>query len=107
MLSGNEPLRAPFPGSNFGQSSDSTLGMGCVVSCVNPLPSPIPGSTYGHNSDSALRVGCVVTETGNEYDLRTLEQQRLAEGVLSWAAGLTLSPGESSEREYLHSLAAQ
>ncbi|CAB1323390.1 unnamed protein product [Coregonus sp. 'balchen'] len=110
VISGIEPLRAPLPGSNFGQSSDSTLGIGCVVSGVNPLPSPIPGSTYGHSSDSALGVGCKVKETGNEYDARTLEQQeqqRLAEGISSWAAGLALSPGESSEREYLRSLAAQ
>uniref|UniRef100_A0A4W5MUE0 Gamma-tubulin complex component 6 n=1 Tax=Hucho hucho TaxID=62062 RepID=A0A4W5MUE0_9TELE len=110
VISGIEPLRAPLPGSNFGQSSDSTLGTGCVVSGVNPLPSPIPGSTYGHSSDSALGGGCKVKETGNEYDARTLEQQeqqRLAEGISSWAAGLALSPGESSEREYLCSLAAQ
>lgn len=110
MISGIEPVRAPLPGSNFGQSSDSTLGTGCVVSGVNPLPSPIPGSTYGHSSDSALGGGCKVKETGNEYDARTLEQQeqqRLAEGISSWAAGLALSPGESSEREYLSSLAAQ
>eukprot|EP00063_Salmo_salar_P005111 XP_013979946.1 PREDICTED: gamma-tubulin complex component 6 isoform X1 [Salmo salar] len=110
VISGIEPVRAPLPGSNFGQSSDSTLGTGCVVSGVNPLPSPIPGSTYGHSSDSALGGGCKVKETGNEYDARTLEQQeqqRLAEGISSWAAGLALSPGESSEREYLSSLAAQ
>ncbi|XP_055790497.1 gamma-tubulin complex component 6 isoform X2 [Salvelinus fontinalis] len=110
VISGIEPVRAPLPGSNFGQSSDSTLGTGCVVSGVNPLPSPIPGSIYGHSSDSALGGGCKVKDTGNEYDARTLEQQeqqRLAEGISSWAAGLALSPGESSEREYLRSLAAQ
>ncbi|CDQ60237.1 unnamed protein product [Oncorhynchus mykiss] len=103
VISGIEPVRAPLPGSNFGQSSDSTLGTGCVVSGVSPLPSPIPGN-------SALGGGCKVKETGNEYDARTLEQQeqqRLAEGISSWAAGLALSPGESSEREYLRSLAAQ
>uniref|UniRef100_A0A8C7VZI9 Gamma-tubulin complex component 6 n=1 Tax=Oncorhynchus mykiss TaxID=8022 RepID=A0A8C7VZI9_ONCMY len=79
VISGIEPVRAPLPGSNFGQSSDSTLGTGCVVSGVSPLPSPIPGSIYGHSSDSALGGG----------------------------SGLALSPGESSEREYLRSLAAQ
>uniref|UniRef100_A0A8C7IG73 Gamma-tubulin complex component 6 n=1 Tax=Oncorhynchus kisutch TaxID=8019 RepID=A0A8C7IG73_ONCKI len=110
VVSGVSPLPSPIPGSIYGHSSDSALGGGCKVSGVNPLPSPIPGSIYGHSSDSALGGGCKVKETGNEYDARTLEQQeqqRLAEGISSWAAGLALSPGESSEREYLRSLAAQ
>uniref|UniRef100_A0A8C7W1J4 Gamma-tubulin complex component 6 n=1 Tax=Oncorhynchus mykiss TaxID=8022 RepID=A0A8C7W1J4_ONCMY len=115
VVSGVELLHAPLPGSDFGHASDSTLGGGCVVSGTVTLPSPIPGSDYGHSiyghsSDSALGGGCKVKETGNEYDARTLEQQeqqRLAEGISSWAAGLALSPGESSEREYLRSLAAQ
>ncbi|KAJ7997875.1 hypothetical protein DPEC_G00216710 [Dallia pectoralis] len=111
VISGTEPLHAPLPGSTFGHSSDSALGAGCVVSGVNPGPVPIPGSVYGHSSDSALGGGCLVMEMGSGYDARTpeqqQEQQRLAEGISSWAAGLDLSPGESSEREYLRSLAAQ
>ncbi|KAL0968033.1 hypothetical protein UPYG_G00261390 [Umbra pygmaea] len=110
VILGTEPPRAPLPGSTFGHSSDSTLGEGCLVSGVNPVPSPIPGSVYGHSSDSALGGGCVVIDTRDENDARTLEQQeqqRLAEGISSWAAGLAESPGERSEREYLRSLAAQ
>uniref|UniRef100_A0A6Q2YAQ0 Gamma-tubulin complex component 6 n=1 Tax=Esox lucius TaxID=8010 RepID=A0A6Q2YAQ0_ESOLU len=110
IISGTERLHPPLPGSAYGHSSDSALGAGCVVSGVSPQPGPIPGGVYGHSSDSALGGGCLVTETGNEYDARTpeqQEQQRLAEGISSWAAGLPLSPGDSSEREYLRSLAAQ
>uniref|UniRef100_A0A3P8XX05 Gamma-tubulin complex component 6 n=1 Tax=Esox lucius TaxID=8010 RepID=A0A3P8XX05_ESOLU len=101
VVSGTETVLPPLPGSTYGHSSDSTLGVGCVVSATEDPRSPLSGSTYG---------GCLVTETGNEYDARTpeqQEQQRLAEGISSWAAGLPLSPGDSSEREYLRSLAAQ
>uniref|UniRef100_A0A8C7IMF6 Gamma-tubulin complex component 6 n=1 Tax=Oncorhynchus kisutch TaxID=8019 RepID=A0A8C7IMF6_ONCKI len=115
-----EPSRPRW--SKHGHASDCTLQVGCVMSGTEPVLSPLPGSTYGHSSVSTLGIGCVVSgvevlhaplpgnSTGNEYDARTLEQQeqqRLAEGISSWAAGLALSPGESSEREYLRSLAAQ
>uniref|UniRef100_A0A8C8G9Z5 Gamma-tubulin complex component 6 n=1 Tax=Oncorhynchus tshawytscha TaxID=74940 RepID=A0A8C8G9Z5_ONCTS len=135
VVSGVELLHAPLPGSDFGHASDSTLGGGCVVSGTVTLPSPIPGSDYGHSSDSAMGGGCVISgiepvrpplpgsNFGQSSDstlgtgcvvsgvspltLEQQEQQRLAEGISSWAAGLALSPGESSEREYLRSLAAQ
>uniref|UniRef100_A0A8C6WR78 Gamma-tubulin complex component 6 n=1 Tax=Neogobius melanostomus TaxID=47308 RepID=A0A8C6WR78_9GOBI len=43
--------------SKHGHASDST---GCVVSKTDPVQILLPGSAYGHSSDSSLGVGCVV-----------------------------------------------
>lgn len=59
-MAGAEPLPSPLPGSAYGHSSDSTLGVGCVVSGLEPQLAPLPGSAHGHSSDSTLGMGCVV-----------------------------------------------
>uniref|UniRef100_A0A7N8WQI0 Gamma-tubulin complex component 6 n=1 Tax=Mastacembelus armatus TaxID=205130 RepID=A0A7N8WQI0_9TELE len=107
VVSGDEPPLSPLPGSSYGHASDSTLGIGCVVSKTEPLPSPLPGSAYGHSSDSTLGVGCVVL--GMEPKRSKLESpgELLVQGIGSWAAGFSMSPGEKSEKEYLVALSAQ
>uniref|UniRef100_A0A3P8SGK3 Gamma-tubulin complex component 6 n=1 Tax=Amphiprion percula TaxID=161767 RepID=A0A3P8SGK3_AMPPE len=117
VVSKSEPLPSPLPGSTYGHSSDSTLGVGCVVLGTELQPSTLPGSTYGHSSDSSLGVGCVVkgkvsgnqqkTKDDEDDDLADNLSEQLAEGVGSWAASLGLSPGETSEQEYLLALSAQ
>lgn len=119
VVSKSEPLPSPLPGSTYGHSSDSTLGMGCVVLGTEPQPSALPGSAYGHSSDSSLGVGCVVKGkvSGNQQKTKDSEDgkgsksaslsEQLAEGMGSWAASLGLSPGETSEQEYLLALSAQ
>uniref|UniRef100_A0AAQ5YZC4 Gamma-tubulin complex component 6 n=1 Tax=Amphiprion ocellaris TaxID=80972 RepID=A0AAQ5YZC4_AMPOC len=112
VVSGAEPLLSPLPGSSYGHSSDSTLGVGCVVSGDEPKRSPLPGSAHGHSSDSNLDVTALSffevialhLSTGSKS--ASLSEQ-LAEGVGSWAASLGLSPGETSEQEYLLALSAQ
>ncbi|XP_048863547.1 gamma-tubulin complex component 6 isoform X2 [Brienomyrus brachyistius] len=50
----------PLPDSTYGRTSDSTLGIGCIVLGTEPVPASLPGSAYGHSSDSVLDVSCVV-----------------------------------------------
>uniref|UniRef100_A0A665X9B5 Gamma-tubulin complex component 6 n=1 Tax=Echeneis naucrates TaxID=173247 RepID=A0A665X9B5_ECHNA len=124
VVSGSEPAQSPLPGSCHGHSSDSVLGIGCVVLGEEPKRSPLPGSAHGHSSDSTLGTGCVVTKPGplpspqpgvayGHSSYSTLESksespgEQLVEGIKSWAASYSLSPGERSEQEYLLALSTQ
>eukprot|EP00064_Thunnus_orientalis_P004817 superscaffoldBa00000452_g4830 len=105
--------------SAYGHSSDSTLGVGCVVSGMEPQHSVPRGSAYGHSSDSSLGVGCVVKGKGRGDQQKTEDNEeskgsksespgeQLAEAMGSWAASFGLSPGEKSEQEYLFALSCQ
>ncbi|RXN05276.1 gamma-tubulin complex component 6 [Labeo rohita] len=116
---------SPLPGSEYGHSSQSTLGSGCVVSeTESTRPSCLYSGAYGHSSDSALGMGCVVggVVPGSMYGDREEAEKRadmdiqaappselfsLDEGLSAWALGLGLSPKESPEDRYLLSLASQ
>ncbi|XP_029378697.1 gamma-tubulin complex component 6 [Echeneis naucrates] len=113
------PLPSPQPGVAYGHSSYSTLGAGCVVLGNDPQSSALPGSVYGHSSDSSLGVGCVVKSKSSGDQQGTVEDEdnkesksespgeQLVEGIKSWAASYSLSPGERSEQEYLLALSTQ
>ncbi|KAF3688593.1 Gamma-tubulin complex component 6 [Channa argus] len=119
IVSKTEPLRSPLPGSAYGHSSDSALGVGCVVLGSELQSSALPGSAYGHSSDSSLGIGCVVKGKGTRDQQKTVADEenkgskpespgeQLLEGMGSWAASFSMSPGEKSEREYLFALSAQ
>uniref|UniRef100_A0A8C9VNU0 Gamma-tubulin complex component 6 n=1 Tax=Scleropages formosus TaxID=113540 RepID=A0A8C9VNU0_SCLFO len=128
VVSGTEPVQRPLPGSSYGHASDSTLGVGCVVSGTEPVQKPLPGSSYGHASDSTLGVGCVVSVSliqaplhGNAYRnssdsaLDPLESRTwsnplprdLMESSSAWVKASGIQPGDRTEQDYLHSLAAQ
>uniref|UniRef100_A0A7N8X624 Gamma-tubulin complex component 6 n=1 Tax=Mastacembelus armatus TaxID=205130 RepID=A0A7N8X624_9TELE len=123
VVSKTEPLPSPLPGSAYGHSSDSTLGVGCVVLGMEPKRSALPGSAYGHSSDSSLGIGCVVKSksSGTQQKMEDCEDSKgigdtqnthfpgelLVQGIGSWAAGFSMSPGEKSEKEYLVALSAQ
>uniref|UniRef100_A0A665X8I8 Gamma-tubulin complex component 6 n=1 Tax=Echeneis naucrates TaxID=173247 RepID=A0A665X8I8_ECHNA len=107
VVLGEEPKRSPLPGSAHGHSSDSTLGTGCVVTKPGPLPSPQPGVAYGHSSYSTLGAGCVVLGNDPQKSKSESPGEQLVEGIKSWAASYSLSPGERSEQEYLLALSTQ
>lgn len=115
IVSKMEPLRSPLPGSAFGHSSDSTLGIGCVVLGSQLQSSALPGSAYGHSSDSSLGIGCVVKSKGSRDEAKEESKgpnseslgEQLLEGMGSWAASFSMSPGEKCEKEYLLALSSQ
>ncbi|XP_034031966.1 gamma-tubulin complex component 6 isoform X2 [Thalassophryne amazonica] len=117
VVSKAEPLPSPLPGSTYGHSSDSSLGVGCLVLGLEDPPSALPVSAYGHSSDSSLGVGCVVQCKGSEGRQRTDDNnddegpkvnigEQHVEGMGSWEPNLNISPGDSSEQEYLSTLAS-
>uniref|UniRef100_A0A3Q1FPF0 Gamma-tubulin complex component 6 n=1 Tax=Acanthochromis polyacanthus TaxID=80966 RepID=A0A3Q1FPF0_9TELE len=113
VVLGTEPQPSPIPGSAYGHSSDSSLGVGCVVK----------GKAGGNqqktkdNEDSKGTKSSKVEHTLTFCSLIALHlstgsksaglREQLAEGMGSWAASLGLSPGETSEQEYLLALSAQ
>uniref|UniRef100_A0A8C9QUP2 Tubulin gamma complex component 6 n=1 Tax=Scleropages formosus TaxID=113540 RepID=A0A8C9QUP2_SCLFO len=107
VVSGTEPVQRPLPGSSYGHASDSTLGVGCVVSGTEPVQKPLPGSSYGHASDSTLECVCVYCWMAGSEAGTPDEARDLMESSSAWVKASGIQPGDRTEQDYLHSLAAQ